>query len=68
MADLALLEKLCSIPGVSGEEEAVREAILQEIRPYADSVTITPLGNILAEKKGKALRRPGLCLALIWMR
>lgn len=63
MADLALLERLCSIPGVSGEEEAVREAILQEIRPYADSVTITPLGNILAEKKGKAPAKTRLMLS-----
>lgn len=63
MADLALLEKLCSLPGVSGEEEAVREAILEEIRPYADAVSVTPLGNILVQKKGKVPSKTKLMLS-----
>ena len=53
MADIELLERLCCARGISGFEEAVREIILKEIRPYADCVEITPLGNILAFKKGK---------------
>ena len=52
MKDLAILEKLCTAIGVFGEEDAVRAVILQEIEPLADSVEITPLGNIIAFKKG----------------
>lgn len=52
MADLKLLERLCTAQGISGDEGAVREMILEEITPYAESVTVTPLGNIIAEKKG----------------
>ena len=54
MADLELLKKLCLLPGISGREEAVREAILEEIRPYVSSVTVSPLGNLIVEKKGAA--------------
>lgn len=52
MADLQLLERLCTAQGISGDEGEVREIILEEIRPFADRITITPLGNIIAEKKG----------------
>ena len=52
MADLALLERLCCARGISGCEEEIREIILEEIRPYADCVEVTPLGNLLAFKKG----------------
>ena len=63
MKDLAILEKLCTAIGVSGEEDAVRAVILQEIEPLADSVEITPLGNIIAFKKGKnrAAKKLMLC-------
>lgn len=53
MADLALLERLCRARGISGCEDEVRKIILEEVRPHADRVEITPLGNILAFKKGK---------------
>ena len=33
MADVALLERLCTAQGISGDEGAVRELILEEIRP-----------------------------------
>lgn len=52
MADLQLLKKLCTAQGISGDEGAVREMILQEITPFAEKITVTPLGNIIAEKKG----------------
>ena len=53
MKDQEILKKLCTAIGVSGEEDAVRAVILQEIEPLADSVEITPLGNVIAFKKGK---------------
>lgn len=54
MADLNLLERLCTAQGISGDEGAVRELILKEITPFAKSVTVTPLGNLIVEKEGAA--------------
>ncbi len=52
MGRFELLQELCAAHGVSGREDAVREILLREIRPLADSVEITPLGNLIAFKKG----------------
>ncbi|MCH3972904.1 MAG: M20/M25/M40 family metallo-hydrolase [Oscillospiraceae bacterium] len=49
----ACLPQLCRARGVSGSEDAVRALILPQIRPYAEKVEITPLGSILAYKKGR---------------
>ena len=32
---LEYLEALCALPGVSGWEDAVRDYILREVKPYA---------------------------------
>lgn len=53
MKNMELLEKLCRATGVSGEEDAVRELILETVKPYADSVEVSPLGNVIVFKKGK---------------
>jgi len=47
-----LLEKLCSIGGVSGREDNVREFIISEIDGFADW-RVDPLGNLIVHKKGK---------------
>lgn len=56
MADITNLIKtvrdLCSIDGISGQEHAVREYIINEITPYCDSVEVDPSGSIIAFKKG----------------
>lgn len=56
MADFELLRRLCALNGISGREDRVRDEILAEIRPYCKSVTVDPLGSIIAEKEG--CRRP----------
>lgn len=56
---IALLEKLCNAGAVSGDEGEVRKIILEEVKPYADTVKVDALGNLLVTKKGaaeKALR------------
>ena len=53
MINMELLEKLCTAIGVSGEEDAVRAIILEEVKPYAASVEVTPLGNVIALRKGR---------------
>lgn len=60
MADLTLLKRLCTARGISGCEDEVRGLILEEIKPYADSIEITPLGNIIVFKKGE--KRPSVRL------
>ena len=53
MADYELLKRLCEARGISGDEGDVREMILSEVRPYADSISVTPLGNLIVSVKGK---------------
>lgn len=62
MVDLELLRRLCAARGISGSENEVRDLILEEIRPYAVSVKVSPLGNIIAFKKGA--KRPKTRLML----
>jgi putative aminopeptidase FrvX len=62
MADYELLKRLCTARGVSGSEAEVRDIILNEIKPYATSVEISPLGNLIAFKKGA--KRPKTRLML----
>lgn len=51
--DLKVLEKLCLAVGISGDEGAVRDLILDEVRPYAESIKITPLGDLLVFVRGE---------------
>lgn len=47
-----LLKELCLIPGISGREEAVRNAISEKAAPYCAS-TVDALGNLICVKKGR---------------
>ncbi len=49
---LDTLQKLCTLPGVSGCEDAVRSYIAQEIAPFADTVSTDTMGNLIAFRKG----------------
>lgn len=62
MADLKLLERLCAARGISGYEDDVRRLILDEIKPFATRIEVTPLGNILAFKEGKQRAKTKLML------
>lgn len=46
------LKELTEINAVSGDEGAVRRKIREMILPYADSVTVDTMGNVIAYKKG----------------
>jgi len=52
MEGIEILKKLCQLPGVPGFEQAVRNYLLQELKPYADELSIDPMGNLLACYKG----------------
>jgi putative aminopeptidase FrvX len=43
-----LLQKLSDARGVSGNEDAVREILIEEIRPYVDAYRVDNIGNLIA--------------------
>lgn len=47
-----LIEKLCNMNGVSGDEGEVRAFILSETAPYADETIVDSMGNLILLKKG----------------
>jgi endoglucanase len=52
MFNSKLMKKLSNCFGPSGREKLIREMIMDEIKNYADEITIDPLGNLIARKKG----------------
>ena len=51
-AQLKLLEKLCNVIAVSGDESEVRKLVLEEMKPHADELKVDVMGNVLATKFG----------------
>ena len=56
-SQLKLLEKLCNVIAVSGDEGAVREIVLDEVKAHADEVRVDALGNVLATRRGRGAQR-----------
>src|SRR5688500_18444098 len=56
-AQLKLLERLCNVIAVSGDEADVRRIVLEEIKPYAQEVKVDALGNVLAVRSGRGSKR-----------
>ncbi len=54
---LKLLERLCNVIAISGDEGEVRKIVLDEIKPHADEVKVDALGSVLAIKRGRARKR-----------
>ncbi len=61
-SQLKLLEKLCNVIAVSGDEGEVRKIVLEEIKPYADEVRVDALGSVLATRCGQGRNRPRVML------
>ncbi len=49
---LQLLKRLSETAGPSGFEDSVRDAVVEELKPYADSLWVDTLGNVIAVKRG----------------
>lgn len=49
---LNTLKELCQLPGVSSCEDEVRNFIQNRVMPYADSIRIDSLGNLIVFKRG----------------
>jgi putative aminopeptidase FrvX len=61
-AQLKLLERLCNVIAVSGDEGEVRKIVLEEIKLYADEVKVDAIGNVLATKRGRGAKRTRVML------
>ena len=48
-----LLKRISETPGTSGFEQAIRQVIIKEIKPYVDRIEIDNMGNVIAFRKGK---------------
>ena len=46
------IKEYTKINSVSGNENKIRNRILEDIKPYADKITVHSMGNIIAFKKG----------------
>ncbi len=51
--NIKLLKQICEVAGAPGHEQRVREIVMKEVKPFADSVTVDNMGNLTAFKKGK---------------
>lgn len=49
---MELLKNLTNVTAPSGNEKPVRDIIIEEIKPYADEITVDTLGNLIVRKKG----------------
>lgn len=49
-----LIEELCNLNGVSGDEGRVRAFLREKIEPYADEIIVDSMGNMMALKKGRS--------------
>ncbi len=57
------LEKLCNATAVSGDEQEVRQIVLEEVKLIADDVKVDALGNVLVKKFGRGENRVRVMLA-----
>ncbi len=58
------LKTLCELNGTSGDEQAVRRAILEAAKMTGANVKIDRMGNVVAFKKGSApAGKPHVCLS-----
>lgn len=53
MVDVALLSKVCKVPGAPGYEQRVRELVVKELDGYVDEIELDPMGNVIAIKRGE---------------
>lgn len=61
--DLELLTRLCNVVAVSGDEQEVREIVLEQVTQLADSITVDALGNVLVTKLGKGKNKVRVMIA-----
>jgi endoglucanase len=60
---LKRLTELCSLYGVSGCENAVRDYIRQKAAPYADEIRTDSIGNVIVRTRGACAGKSTILLA-----
>jgi endoglucanase len=48
-----VLKELTALRGVSGNEDAVRDYILEKVKPLCDEVRVDRMGNVIATRKAR---------------
>ena len=61
--NIKLFKDLCEATGASGFEYGIRDLIIQEMTPLADSITVDNIGNVTALIKGKSSEKKIMCAA-----
>ncbi|WP_240738270.1 M42 family metallopeptidase [Deinococcus fonticola] len=56
---LDVLMQLSDLPGVPGNEDAVRKFVLRELEGLADAVQVDAMGNVIAYRKATAKAKKG---------
>lgn len=51
--DLKLLKQLCTLNGISGDEDRVAQWVLEQVKDHCESWSRDPLGNLLVFKRGR---------------
>ena len=57
MININLLKKICETPGAPGFEQRIRALVVAEVSQLVDEISIDPMGNVIALKKGKEPKR-----------
>jgi putative aminopeptidase FrvX len=57
MINVELLKKICETPGAPGFEQRIRELIIREVSPLVDELSVDPMGNVFAIKRGNNRKR-----------
>lgn len=57
------LKTLCALPGISSWEDKVRDYIKEQVTPYADTLRVDTMGNLIVTKKGAIPGKKTLMLA-----
>jgi endoglucanase len=61
--NLDLLRELSDAPGVPGREERIRDIVQAHSKGLFDSITVDPMGSVLATKKAKGTAKAKVVLA-----
>jgi len=61
--DVALLAKVCEVPGAPGFEKKIRELVVSQLKGLADEVRIDNMGNVVALKKGRSSKMKTMAAA-----
>lgn len=63
--NIELLQQLCEASAVSGDEQEVRDILINTLEPCVNEITFDGLGSFVARKGNKG---PKLPLSDIWMK